>query len=621
MGLFLIQLTKAHFDDVPWEQVIADCESKTFDDYHTAFQKQRESVDPEQDPISYAVYTFWLHVNSMFLNLDDEASPLHPFIVWADGSHSAMVDDFGDEELDRLAELLPEIQDAEERARVGDILWLGRRDFRAAQQSVAAYLQSAKELKRHKYYVTPLKRLERALQIGAQLGRKQEYQDAITYLNELIEQQKDTQYYVSIGHLLRLIDKYHRDYPEYYASIAEKHARIAEQDNSYHFAHTLWNQAASFYRRAEETEKSTYCLVQDAEAFVTEAEAASLESAPRYLAACVFMQDAIEAYRRIGGEESRKRIEELHPTLLEYNRQASADMKMVSVPIGNDVNVLIQQAQREARERVSGHDLHNALFALATVSQPPIFQALLEQVKGHIESFPLQFLVTKRYVDSEGKQQAVGKGVSVWDDDLDEKLKSEVIAQTASSRSVSVVAAIQPGVLQLHSEHHVRVHDLLPILQSSPFVPPGRQSLFARGLHAGLHGDYVLASHLLLPQVEASLRYILQQEGVITSGLDKDYIQQNLTLGKLLYMQELYELLGYDTVFSLQALLVEPAGANIRNLALHGIAESDQLENQDYQYFWWFMLRLCCLPIIRWHQLRAEEERETSEESDNDSST
>jgi hypothetical protein len=50
-------------------------------------------------------------------------------------------------------------------------------------------------------------------------------------------------------------------------------------------------------------------------------------------------------------------------------------------------------------------------------------------------------------------------------------------------------------------------------VEDKPFVPAGRELIFARALHFGLEGDFAVATSLLVPQVENSLRQLLANSG------------------------------------------------------------------------------------------------------------
>lgn len=77
--------------------------------------------------------------------------------------------------------------------------------------------------------------------------------------------------------------------------------------------------------------------------------------------------------------------------------------------------------------------------------------------------------------------------------------------------------------------------------------------------------------HLLIPQIEASVRYVFQQHDVVTSTLDSDETQKERDLNQLLWMPELEEIFGPDIAFDLRGILIERFGDNMRNEFAHGL--------------------------------------------------
>lgn len=156
------------------------------------------------------------------------------------------------------------------------------------------------------------------------------------------------------------------------------------------------------------------------------------------------------------------------------------------------------------------------------------------------------------------------------------------------------------------------------LTSNNPFVPPGREYLFAHGLHAGLIGDFVVSTHVLIPQIENSIRYILERQGTITSSLNSKGIQDQKNLNNLLYdpyQQELLKIFGEDIVFEFQGLLVEKFGSNLRNKMAHGLMNPAEFYSYSTIYLWWLILRICCLPIL--YQLNSAGDK-TEPESDNE---
>ena len=114
-----------------------------------------------------------------------------------------------------------------------------------------------------------------------------------------------------------------------------------------------------------------------------------------------------------------------------------------------------------------------------------------------------------------------------------------------------------------------------------------------------------MAAHLIIPQFEHSVRYVLAQRGIITSSIDAEGIQKDYDLNSTLYLPVLKEILGENTVFHLQHLLVEKLGANLRNKMAHGLMSQGEFYSVQAAYLWWLILKVVCIPIIS--SLRREE--------------
>src|SRR5205085_4063897 len=113
---------------------------------------------------------------------------------------------------------------------------------------------------------------------------------------------------------------------------------------------------------------------------------------------------------------------------------------------------------------------------------------------------------------------AMGRTVSRQSQSEEGAILEDMYSLASTYRSTRVQAFIEPARQHILSEHYVRVQDFLPFVSDSPFIRPGREWIIARGLYAGLQGDFLTAVHFLIPQLEDSIRYILSRLGVITSG-------------------------------------------------------------------------------------------------------
>lgn len=131
------------------------------------------------------------------------------------------------------------------------------------------------------------------------------------------------------------------------------------------------------------------------------------------------------------------------------------------------------------------------------------------------------------------------------------------------------------------------------VLADRPFVPPGHEVIFAHGLLAGFRSDFLVASHLLVPQIEQSIRYLLTLSDVIPYGLDDDRIQKAHLLDTVLRRPETARILGEEVVYDLKVLLVDHLGTNLRNRLSHGLMRTEEFGGWPTIYLWWVVLRLC----------------------------
>lgn len=152
---------------------------------------------------------------------------------------------------------------------------------------------------------------------------------------------------------------------------------------------------------------------------------------------------------------------------------------------------------------------------------------------------------------------------------------------------------INPARQQILNDHQPTLENIYAIVCNNPFVPPDHEEIFLRGLHAGFHGDFIVAVHLLVPQVENSLRYILEEQGVDVSNLQSDRTQPVKILGALLGMVETKKMLGASLHFEVRGHLIEKTAYDFRNKVAHGFVDEHNCYSAAAVAVWWLVLRLC----------------------------
>jgi hypothetical protein len=587
-------LTKDDFINSRWQDVINSSERKDCLTYDDAFWKKAQEAKEAGNVREQAVFEILAAVTSAAIKPES-----------TEEFFAEVFQNLTDEHLDFLAEIASEISDPELQARVADILWVRRRDYRMAQLAVNAYLKSATELENLEHWPCSFKRIERALR----LARKINYQadTVVSYIEAVLDRYKGEDPSWLSARLMELLQEYRLGDPTKYAALAEKAATLAESAHDWRRARAYWDIKARWHLLEKYRENELAASMLAAETYVKEAEDALHRTPPSYLVASRFMQQAVEAFRSIRGtkEETadvKSRSEEVHKLLLQYQEESRKELLTSSHE--TDISKLVEQARAHVKKK----DFQDALFALSLLGSPTNVSQLRQQVQRQAHEFVASQLFPVVMMNEMGKVIACQPG-SVLSSDPDEAeaaTRFEMNRNAIYYQTLQAQAYVEPARYQINLEHSVRIKDLLPIVSNSPFVPPGREYLFVKGLYAGLTGDFFTSTRTLIPQIENSIRYLLWQRGVITSGLDDSGVQNEHNLNSTLYRPEIASIFDEDTLFDLKCLLVEHSGSNLRNRMAQGLINDSEFLSPLMAYLWWFTLRLCCLPILI-HQQKVEQ--------------
>ena len=188
-----------------------------------------------------------------------------------------------------------------------------------------------------------------------------------------------------------------------------------------------------------------------------------------------------------------------------------------------------------------------------------------------------------------------------------------IIAQTVTLRSeLTAASTINPARLQIHAEHLLEKHDFLCLCSTSPFIPGDRVDLFSLAFARFFGGDFLSALHILVPQLENSLRYVLKQTGKESSYIRSNMIQEDMTLSSLLKneRQSLEDIFGPAIVCVIENLFDFSGGPRIRNQLAHGLISDQECYSGCGIYACWFIFHLSCLLLLpHWDYLTSCMER------------
>jgi hypothetical protein len=593
MPLQNIPLSKDDFDKFDWQKIVEVSDKKECHNYSTAYFKKANEFEKNNDLTGQEIFTLLGAITSMMLKPESFSEPFGPVAVFQ-GSRSAIVEDFNDNHLEVLNETINDIHDPELKARIADVLWIRKKDYKVAQIAVDSYLESAIRLGSPEHWTQPAERIERALRLSVSLGKKSPlFSKVIEHIESVLKKYGGDDPLFFSQNLMGLLLEFNQGNPITYSQLSEKIALKAESKSNHYKARSLWETRAKWLKMANDNDGEVKALVKAAETYVKEAEQAAAGEKPSHLVASSHLQSAIEAYRRIGGHSDR--IEKLHNILLDYQEKSLAEMGVIKSD-GIDLTEAIQ----DSINRVKGKPFYDAIFDFVLMVPSPKVSELRKQVEESAAKHPMQHLVSGVIVNENGK--VVARHSNMYSDDPEEReraIQENMFRQASFHHQIYTHSLIEPVRVQLNQEHPIQLDNFMRIVSNNPFVPKGREYIFARGLKAGMEGDYLTAVHLLIPQIENSARHILTQVGEVTSGIDSKGIQDERSLNTTLYSDSILKVFGEDIVFDLKGLLVERFGANVRNRMAHGLMDHNSFYSVEIPYLWCLVLKLCCLPIIQ----------------------
>lgn len=130
--------------------------------------------------------------------------------------------------------------------------------------------------------------------------------------------------------------------------------------------------------------------------------------------------------------------------------------------------------------------------------------------------------------------------------------------------------------------------------QNSKFIPENRIYLYAEGIYAGFCNNYILSAHLLIPQIENSLKTIIELNGKSVTRLSEEKQVDN-TLGAILKDDKgksmLKGICEENLLEELSDFLTNSNSVNFRNELCHGLLEPFLIEYYG-MYLWWLSLKI-----------------------------
>jgi hypothetical protein len=239
-----------------------------------------------------------------------------------------------------------------------------------------------------------------------------------------------------------------------------------------------------------------------------------------------------------------------------------------------------------------GRDPIRGLWLLAGAPVMPSRLDVRQIAEESVAKYAFAYGFGRRHLSRDGRQQGQTPGaIGCSESDSEAAILAAMRDHAGHGRVSAVFGAIEPGRNQLLLRHEYTVAEIYAALYSRPFIPQGHHLLWAKGIHAGLVGEYDVAVHILAPQIENALREILRRQGAIVYST-RDGVQSLISLENILDHAKSLQIFGEDFLFALDTALAGRLGANVRNEVAHGLLNDSSSNSSDAAFVWWLALRL-----------------------------
>lgn len=587
MWLHEIEISIDELGDLNVEDVLVSQENISCSSLSVVFHK--ESSKYEEHSLEWRVYSLFSAITNFYLKLDSINDAFGPTQVKED-KRTPLPQDFSQNQLMFFMQILPKLKLPVLKARILDVLWemrFGDKPYRFAEEAIEHYLnlaESALQIESHDFYCVYYSQRASAIANKINYSKK----DSVSQKIESFLGNKEIRASVFIG-IAELLLKNHYIPSEKYLKLAEDIYSKSLSVKDYSTCENLCDLLILWYLRLKDTDREKQYRIEKANLQVTIGDEVAEQE--NFMVSVHYYKEAFDMYRKIGGFEAT--ISELRKKIKEYQLKFPETMQAI------ETIIQIPNFAKQSLEVIQGKNKQDAILAFALSFWTPKKKSLRESVLNNPSV--LLNLVNQEIVDEQGRTIAKAN-YSDSEETAEKNLQAQMHTFANIFHGFIAEMCIKPGLEILTFEHSVSEEDILFLVNNNPFIPYDRRLLYLKGLIAGFKYDFITSSHILIPQVENSLRLLLNNIGVITTTQDSNGIEEERDLGWLLENESLISILGENTVFDLSGLLISRFGFNLRNKLAHGLIKSDDFDSSPMVYFWCLILRICASPYFEMYE-------------------
>lgn len=270
------------------------------------------------------------------------------------------------------------------------------------------------------------------------------------------------------------------------------------------------------------------------------------------------------------------KIRELGPKVSEELKPISHSMDIPREEIEKYVNSMTDGSIEEFLERFIFNYIPNK-------------EEVKKQLFQLAKAAPFQFMIGQALQDEKGRVVAtIGS--------LENDLEGHIVRQV--SQSLTFSSLFMHLIIEKAKERFpLTKSDILKYIETSPIIDKSRFSIIEESLNAYFNNDFLVFTHLVIPQIEEAMRNLVELAG---GNVLKDAKRgggfQLKTFDEVLRDSKLVEVVGEDFATYFRILFTDQRGWNLRNNVFHGLANPNTFNNQTGHRL---LHSLLCLGLVR----------------------
>ncbi|MCX6583785.1 MAG: DUF4209 domain-containing protein [Candidatus Aminicenantes bacterium] len=332
------------------------------------------------------------------------------------------------------------------------------------------------------------------------------------------------------------------------SDLEERLNRVSNSEKLHPFAaEAAAIRLAEHFRRLNQNEKVREVLLKYGNSFLKEAETKSP------LVGSAWLQTVHSVYLNFG---LKKEADSVLIVLRKIDKRSGIDLKQISLKF----EIPKDKLEKFVSEMLKGN-LEHILSKIAFYFVPKR-DKVENQVKELSREFVFPHLFPTVRRDQNGRSVAqIGP--------IENDLEGHVIQQMSQNMSIENFY-LQEVLEGFKKKFSPTSEDLVKYLYCSAVFEEDKKTIIEKGIKFYLENDFIPAVHLLIPQIEAAFRNLIEVGGGAIYKFGRNGRMDFKTFDEILRDTILSNVFNEDISFYLRILFTDPRGWNIRNSICHG---------------------------------------------------